>query len=201
MAITEAQVDAAMAERAAFIRKLAGPRPSPASLAYAEEIWRIRRGRKPAARPSAPAAGTVPDFRTCVHEAGHVVCALAQRVEVFKVSVQGGDTRNGHCDFDGGAPPFDQAVVLLGGLAAVEVHQGCQVVDLEEVGADADLRSAAAVLNGTCPVGAEIYLGRALDRARQIVRDRWADVRQLADVLQRRGRLTGDDVADVLAGD
>lgn len=181
-------IDRALADRDRFIEDLVGDR------AYLHELaalaWRAERRQ----RPPAPAAGTAPDFRTCVHEGGHVVCALAQRVEVLEVSVQGNVARNGHCDFDGATPPFDQAVVLLGGVAAVEVHQGCQVIDLEEIGADADVRSAVSALDFTSPGGAQVYLHKALDQARQIVASRWADVRRLADALQRRGRLTGAEV-------
>ena len=126
------------------------------------------------------------DWGTCIHEAGHPVAYLATGVPVIKLWVDGTDGRCHH-----GNP--GNAIGCLAGTAAEwrvdypgRVPTAHTLLNYLWSG---DLQAAVEHL-GT-PDGA--LLVATWVAARRLVDDDWASVVRIAQALQQRGRLTGDE--------
>lgn len=111
--------------------------------------------------------------RLSLHEAGHVVTAIALDVEVHSTALHDAD---GHgATLTRPVDPQTDAVVLMGGWAATPLYR-----------ADHDIREAVALVGRD---GAQ----DAADQARELLRTRGAAVRAIAEELTRTGYVTGSD--------
>jgi hypothetical protein len=145
-----------------------------------------------------------------VHEAGHAVVGLAHDISVLEVDIEsdpvdhpdggfifGGtrfDTPDGDMNAWARERRGDSALVLMAGLCAEEVVFGSHLRE-SWLGDLRILRIGHGWLEGRAEIPHEVF--RYINDAHDAVTRKEASVRAVADELFRRGRLTGDEVAEL----
>lgn len=124
-----------------------------------------------------------------IHEAGHVVVAHACGLKTLSVTARPSSEGLGHHRLDRGRTfsPEARARTAFGGRAADERDGRFTLVRFDvRSGDDISALTNAMIIADDNPVTTAALLVDAIQDARQVVTDRWADVLELASELERR---------------
>jgi hypothetical protein len=166
--------------------------------------------------------------RTAIHEAGHTIIAHHFGIELSEVSIISTNDSLGHMKFapielsdkmispdilgDLVRKTFSRSLMCLGGPMAEHIYDG-EPNPLIIRGGKQDLENAKNLLNiifdlgrwfGRKPVIQKVSCENMLDSfgpvLLKILRDNWAAVKALVEVLIQKGRVSGEEAINIIKG-